>query len=221
MFIFLKRIFSFFFPPSCIICSEKTNNLNLCDYCRGQLPLTREFPRPWIFSLYQYKHDYVNQCIKHIKQYPDHLLMEALIQDKQSMITGWLTGLAQYHHVKEIILVPVPIHYSRFIDRGFNQTLLIAESIQKVITLKYGTITIIDSLIQKQHATEKQALFIHKKSRLENELESSFRLTHTTIPTDGVIVIIDDVTTTGATLDAMRNHLITLTPHVYAFTLSH
>lgn len=221
MFTLLKNIFSFFFPPSCIICSEKTDVVNICNHCHEQLPLTRDFPRPWIFSLYQYKNKSVNQCIKHIKEYPDLTLIETLIESKKFMVTGWFTGLARYHQATEIVLIPVPIHYSRFINRGFNQSELIAKSLQKILSQETLTITINTEIIKKQFATEKQALLIHKQERLKNSLTSSFTLNQKNISPNALLIIIDDVTTTGATLDAVRSHLGIYSPNVYAFTLSH
>lgn len=218
---FLKQIFSYIFPPSCIICTDQTQEINLCKNCLANLPLTTEFPRPWIFSLYRYKNDSVKQCVTHIKTYPDELLIAEMITCKQIMLKSWLNGLAQYHNAKEIILVPTPIHYSRFLDRGFNQSELIVEVIKKVITLKGITITAETSLIKKQHATEKQATISNKKDRLNNPIKSSFQIQSKNTHSEKVIIIIDDVTTTGATLDAIREHLLEITPNVYGFTLSH
>lgn len=118
----------------------------------------------------------------------------------------------------DMIFTHIPLSHKRMRERGFNQ----ADFIISRLRAQHPEITSAH-LLEKVHDTDKQALIQNPKQRAEN-VRGSFRVTADlshyckTQP----ICIIDDVTTTGATV---YETYCTLTKagceRVYAITLAH
>lgn len=90
------------------------------------------------------------------------------------------------------VLCPVPLHWSRKFQRGFNQAELLARIIGNQKNLK------IENLLSRIRATGHQA----KRQRAERltALKGAFRYTGEE-PSPRLVVLVDDICTTGATLD--------------------
>jgi predicted amidophosphoribosyltransferase len=224
----LKRLFSYLFPPSCIICGNEETIINVCKKCRESLPLTREMRRPWLFSLYRYRNDEAVRCIRYLKDFPDTEFVYALIAEKKFMVAGWSLGALRSSDCDRIIIVPTPIHRSRFLDRGYNQAEIIAHAFAQVLreNLKQDiSIEVKTDFITKSKKTHKQALITDRTKRLQN-IKSAFQIKKGRenaphFPGHPLIIIIDDVTTTGGTLDEIRTVLLPHAKAVFAFTLAH
>lgn len=94
---------------------------------------------------------------------------------------------------KKISIVPVPLHSSRMRERGFNQM----ESVLKVLSSELLAAVCTD-LIERTRATAQQTRRT-RSERLSN-LAGAFSLAGTYDLKKHHIYLIDDVTTTGATL---------------------
>lgn len=218
----LKTFFSFLFPPSCIICAKQTRHTNICDACTRSLPLTREFRKPWLFSLYQYRSEPVTKCIHHIKTFPDRSLIYKLMSHHQYLLTRWTHGMIRLHNCTNIILIPTPIHRDRFLDRGYNQSEIIAQAYQHILHQAFPDINtkIRNDVLIKSISTDKQALITNRKKRLQN-IQGAFSVFKNPTPIfeNSLIIIIDDVTTTGGTLQEMYD--LFPNKNIVAFTLAH
>lgn len=97
---------------------------------------------------------------------------------------------------KEYIVVPIPAHRARIKKYGFNHTQAIAKEFCKLRGYKLNK-----NLLQKKRETLTQH-FLDNKQRFEN-IKDSFRLNLKNYDNKNGenILIIDDITTTGATLD--------------------
>lgn len=224
LFTLLKNIFSYVFPSSCIVCGNEDTGINICTKCSDSLPLNREMRRPWLFSLYRYRDDSVATCIRHLKNFPDQEFVHKLLQQKQIMITGWTLGMVRTHHCSEVILIPVPLHRSRFLDRGYNQAEIIAESYKQILQTKIKVSVRVESnIIIKSKYTDKQALITDRSQRLQN-IRDAFEINSTSkiaLSAHTLVIIIDDVTTTGGTVDEIKRILDPYVAMVSAFTLAH
>jgi len=99
------------------------------------------------------------------------------------------------------IIVPVPIPYTRLVERGYNQSVLIAQPLSR--SLGVG---IKPRVLLRRDGSVKQAS-LNRRERLEN-LRGAFLLRQPKAVENQRILLVDDVTTTGATLDTCRDVLM-------------
>ena len=96
-------------------------------------------------------------------------------------------------------LIPVPCHSSRRRQRGYNQAELLAESLSLV-----SGIPVKKDLIQRIHKTGPQKNLTLRER--QNNLKKAFKICQNDVKLS-TIVIIDDIYTTGSTMDAMAEEL--------------
>lgn len=95
-------------------------------------------------------------------------------------------------------VIPIPLHPSRQRKRGFNQSQLIA----KIIALTLETEYVPDSLIRIKKTRDQTGL--NQRERIDN-MRGAFALSKSADLKAGHILLVDDVTTTGATaMEAAR-----------------
>jgi len=92
-------------------------------------------------------------------------------------------------------LVPVPLHPKKEALRGYNQSLLIAQGIHQITQIPIHT-----SLLLRQRNTPSQT----NKTRIErvNNMSQAFICPEGSLHNTQHILIIDDMLTTGATIEA-------------------
>jgi ComF family protein len=98
-------------------------------------------------------------------------------------------------------LVPLPLFADKEKKRGYNQSLLICEGISEILK-----IPIISGNVIRQKATETQTLK-RRKERWQN-VESSFTVLNTEELQRTHVLLVDDVITTGATLEACASEIL-------------
>ena len=103
------------------------------------------------------------------------------------------------------LVVPVPLHWRRRLARGFNQAERIARPLAACLGVAYG------SALRRRRATRAQAR-LGRAERLANPA-GAFAVRHSPFPgrrlrLDGArVLLVDDVATTGATLEAAARAL--------------
>lgn len=90
-------------------------------------------------------------------------------------------------------IVPVPLHSTRFRERGFNQAALLAE----VLSERAG-VPLLNCLQRTRYTTTQTRLDRHE--RMEN-LRNAFRVRHSAAVQSRHLLLVDDVFTTGSTVD--------------------
>lgn len=112
-----------------------------------------------------------------------------------------LTSIAPLTQLqKEAALIPVPLHKRRMRQRGFNQSLKIAQAIGR-----YTNIPVMDVLVRQKSTWTQTKL---PPELREGNMSDAFVLKEINeFKNRSVLIIVDDVTTTGATLSAAASPL--------------
>jgi ComF family protein len=194
------------FPNLCLVCEEELSieMENICSFCIENLPFTHLVENNenspvdqlfWgriqienVFSWLTYQRDTATQTLLHQIKYKDKPQLAVALGEKMS------AELIQFDWVKDIdALIPVPIHPKKRFIRGYNQSEELCKGISSMLNIPVD-----NDFIQRSLHTESQT----KKGRFGrwDNIEGAFRKTDV-IREYQHIAIIDDVITTGATLE--------------------
>jgi ComF family protein len=99
------------------------------------------------------------------------------------------------------LIIPVPLHHKKYKHRGYNQCTFIAEGIAEKMEIGFSE----ENLIRNT-STESQTKK-NRYNRYEN-MQDVFKVSTPTHIAGKHILLVDDVITTGATLEACANELL-------------
>lgn len=110
---------------------------------------------------------------------------------------GWLARAATPLLRPDLIVAPVPLHWSRLFRRRYNQAALLSSGVARTVGLPH-----IPDLLQRRRDTRSQE-GRDRDGRFRN-LEGALRLhpRHAALVAGRAVLLIDDVMTSGATLAA-------------------
>jgi competence protein ComFC len=123
---------------------------------------------------------------------------------------------------REPILIPIPLSRERFRERSYNQTELICEELIRLDTSpRAHQLNLEKNILIKKIDTPHQAQIHDRSHRLKNVV-GSFTLKNSDMINGKNIILIDDITTTGATLSEARKVLKKAgAKKIIAFTVAH
>lgn len=210
---FLKDFFHIFYPKICANCNEQLlqNEKTICTFCRHDLPLTNFlsytdnkvskifYGRITIekaYSLLFFRKESITKNLIHELKYKGN-------EEIGNFFGNWLGEILavnkQFSNVDYI--VPVPIHSKKRKIRGYNQVTKFGECLSYHLNIPFN-----EEVLVRKSSTKTQTL----KARFErfNDLDTKFSLTNTATFKNKHVLIIDDVITTGATLEACAMELL-------------
>lgn len=204
-----------FFPNLCLLCGEPLveGEEQICLRCLSDLPRTGfgYADRNRVAGLFFGKVNitYATAFLHYEKgSHVQHLIHTLKYRDnkKAGFLLGRLAALAYLESglFDEIdLLLPVPLHPQRLRRRGYNQAEWIARGINSVTHLPIDTTS-----LRRDKKTDTQTRR-HVYQRWEN-VQDIFALSPLASLTGKHILLIDDVITTGSTLGACAETLLTL-----------
>ena len=134
-----------------------------------------------------------------------------------------LSELSFLQNFTDAVLIPIPLSGRRYRERGYNQAELICRELIKLD--KENNLKLEKNILVKIKETEHQARIKDRNQRLKN-LTGSFAIKNAekniSIIKNRNIILIDDITTTGATLNEARKILKSSGARkIIAFTVAH
>jgi ComF family protein len=209
----MNYLVDLFFPPSCLACSKTLhdNEIEICVECRHHLPLTnyhfrKEQPINQLFfgrlefkaatSLFFFQKNSRVQKLLHQLKYKN--------QESLGTILGTWLGLEMKSSMlfdTVDLVVPVPSHKKRMKKRGYNQVLSFAQAIANVLEVPCN------NLVLTKTKNTKSQVFQTKEQRWES-VADSFKIITNKFIYKKHILIVDDLITTGSTIEACANVLI-------------
>jgi ComF family protein len=108
----------------------------------------------------------------------------------------------------EMLVIPVPLHRSKYTQRGFNQARLLAENALAGLGRLHPEwrLTLASSAVVRIRATESQASLTPRQRRIN--LRGAFVVADSAAVATKHILLIDDIFTTGATARSMAQVLM-------------
>lgn len=168
-------------PPVCPRCGLPQSSGLLCPDCVG-----RSFEIDAIRSPFRFEGT-VKQAVYQLKY--------RNLRSISPLLAGFLGSFLAQNPIHGDVLVPVPLHRKRLRERGYNQSILLARHLGRLSGLPVDE----NSLIRKEFITT-QARARNVEERMEN-VRTAFACNDSAL--DGKqVILIDDVATSGATLNA-------------------
>jgi ComF family protein len=203
---YLNSLLDILFPRTCAGCNNSlaTGENLICTECIIQLPKTgywNDTDNPVARIFWGRVYLYNVSAFLHFQKGGRLQNMIHNLKYKNNKEIGTFLGKIYGHELKNSpnadvdIIVPVPLHKSKFRKRGYNQSEYIARGISEVLKLP-----VITNAIERKIASESQT----RKSRFERweNVRNIFQVIEPESFSDKHILLVDDVVTTGATLEA-------------------
>ena len=209
----VKDFFDLIFPNTCISCENALlrGERNICIYCIQKLPKTDfhfhednelcrklwgRVPLKYGLAYLKFSKGSSVQNIMHHIKYKD--ASEAAV-----MLGSWYghdlykTGYSD----KFDLIVPVPLHKSKFRKRGYNQSACFAQGLSEGLSIDYC-----ETALERARESSTQT----NKGRLDrwSNVKEIYRVKDATSIVGKKILIADDVATTGATIEVCAQQLL-------------
>ncbi len=189
-----KEILGFLFPSKCLNCGAKNNIL--CDKCLDFLPEAPASEMRDILAATSYQDEIVKKAIRLFKYHGIKILAEPLAE----LIFRRLSQSLK-NQPSETFIIPIPLSQKRHRERGYNQAELLGHFLSDKLSITMAT-----DVLYKIKETGSQVEIKDREKRLKN-LEGAFKIRNAEIIKNKKIILIDDITTTGATLSEAKKVL--------------
>lgn len=210
---YFNDLFCLFFPELCVACGQNLfkNEKVICTNCIYHLPRTNfhidqqnkmarqlwgrfKFEQAIAFVYFQKGSRVQNMMheLKYNKKLDVGIRMGELYALQLSRTEGW---------DKPDMIIPIPLHPKRFKQRGYNQSEQISKGLSSILNLPIST----HNLVREEN-TQSQT----KKSRFARyeNLKDAFIMKNPSELFHKHILLVDDVMTTGATMEACSIELL-------------
>lgn len=206
-----EALLDILFPPVCLHCiknlSRKEKSIRLCDACiaeisvhttlfcancRARLPENKKIchrDTSYILAAAVNYDGPVKDLVHQLK----YRRWTSLINLIRPLMNDYIKNLAL--SVDGYAVVPIPLHPDRRQERGFNQAELIGSVISEALGLPMRT-----DLLTRVKKTKAQAELKDYKDRSSN-MADAFQAAQNDALRDKNIILVDDVYTSGATID--------------------
>jgi len=206
-------LINLFYPRICAGCESflLQNEKVICTRCRHEIPLTNHllYPNNEAYSKFYgkvplefaaallsfHKKGRVQELIHKLK-YKGH-------EEIGSALGHWFAEeLKPFEPIKDVsCIVPVPLHHKKLRERGYNQVSSFGKALSENLNIPFE-----ESLLIRNYYTKTQT----KKNLLgRTELDKNlFDITNDTSLNGNHIVLVDDVITTGSTLEVCCKALL-------------
>ena len=173
----------------CAFCSSRTLSGEICPFCRNDSWLdyfwaAADYSNPLVKKmLWAYKYKFIRELRTPLSR----LLLKFLEEKEKNKFIE--------NHAGQLVLIPVPIHRLRLNWRSYNQSELIAQELAEKIKLEIAA----DVLLRVKNK-KPQAEIKNKEERSAN-IEGIFYCPTPERVNNKIILLVDDVATTGSTLN--------------------
>lgn len=186
------------YPQTCGIC-KRINSKSLCKKCEIELKKHKDINI--IYQGEEIENKYFNELM-YIFKYEGKIrkiILDYKFNEKAYMYLMFVDFLLKdekiFNHIRNYdTIIPVPISKKRQKERGYNQSLLIAREIANKLNLRLVN----NCLIKTKNIVEQSTL--NKEDRKKN-IQGVYELKNYQLLENKKILLIDDIYTTGSTVN--------------------
>ncbi len=213
----IQIILNFLFPVYCIGCRQRGGAL--CYPCMKEIPEARTLPDTHTYAVFAYQNKVIKKALWELKYKRRTIIAKQCARVLYDRMLEELSDMRTFYDFTDPVLVPIPLSAKRLRERGFNQSELIAREIHQ---RDGGRVLAMDAdILHKTKDTQSQMSIKNKARRAEN-IKGCFAVADQSRVKGKNIILIDDITTTGATLKEARRVLLEAGARkVIAFTVAH
>lgn len=209
----LQHLFNLFYPDTCVCCDQYLLDQEkiICIECRLDLPFIETGNSTYNPLLETLKGKViVEEGTSFLYYHPVGKVKKLIHQlkyknnQKVGIFLGEWLGLKlletkAYNNIDYII--PVPLHKDKLRLRGYNQLTKFGETLSSILNIEY-----LEGVLIRNTMAKTQTL----KKRLDRfkSLVNNFSIINADLLKNKHVLLIDDVVTTGATLEACCNELL-------------
>ena len=214
-----ERLLRLLFPVRCPVCDRPVPRREglICEACYRRLPFVRE---PYCMKcgkpLTRSEEEYCRDCMSAAHAFEKgRAILHYEGEIRKSIYRFKYAGRREYarayallakEHLAEFIratdaqaIVPVPLHTKRYRKRGYNQAELLAGEIGRIFSIPVET-----HLVKRVRNTVPQKQL--DLAGRQNNLKRAFKICRNDVKLK-TIIIVDDIYTTGSTVDALSREL--------------
>ena len=212
----INIIQDYLLPPTCILCGNTGfNSLDLCEHCFKRLSRNQHccYRCAERFTTPITTPQLCGKCLSSPPAFDETIAPFVYQGEMRHLITSLkyraqtrnarLLGSLLANHLKENaqrpeLIIPVPLHKVRYRERGFNQTIEIATIISQTLNIPLD----LSGCIRTENTPHQVALNAQQR---QTNIKNAFTIIKPISAQH--IAIIDDVMTTGATVNELANSL--------------
>lgn len=193
------------FEEFCYICKKNSQNFSIHKKCliENKLLHWSNFNNQKVYfnSVVVLSH-YKNKIIKKLIQNFKYFWRKSIGRELAIRCAQLLEKNIDLIDRDNFLLIPVPLHFFRKIQRGFNQTEVLAQSVASELGIWYNK-----TIVKRKKYTRQQAKLSQEK-RVMN-IENAFRIDkkHRDKVDKKTIILVDDVISTGTTVNELAKIL--------------
>ena len=208
-----EKLLNLFFPKACAGCNSflLANEKVICTVCRHEIPLTNHskiennealvkfygrIPIEFAGALFYFHKKGIVQELIHKLKYKGH-------QEIGTAVGYWYAE--EIKNIKGLqdvdFIIPVPLHKKRLKERGYNQVETFGKAVSESTKIPYNDKVLIRTIYSKTQ-TKKNILGRSEMAK------SIFSITADESHHNKHFLLIDDVITTGSTLEACGRELL-------------
>lgn len=198
-----NKLLSLLFPIECLGCSKE--NTYLCDDCFNSIKIHQtvepfEHPLKYVDEIWTAA-DYKNKLIQTMIHNFKFRYIKELAKPLSNLLIQYYINISRYT-IRDMryTIIPVPLNKKRLLERDFNQ----AELIGNLFSDYFGYPIMTDVIERSRHTPHQVGL---NQEQRKTNIQNAFKILKPDFIKNKNIILIDDVVTTGSTLEEIAKVL--------------